>query len=133
MKAVVGTHLVIEFQECDPEVLNDLRSLRSLLIYAARRAGASVVGESFHQFSPQGVTGVVSISESHLCIHTWPEHAYAAVDIFTCGTSVDPYAAVDLISESLRSGRRVVAEMKRGPRAEAESLEPIAAEGVAAG
>lgn len=48
-------------------------------------SGATYVNHSFHKFSPQGVSGVIVIAESHLSIHTWPEFEYAALDVFTCG------------------------------------------------
>ena len=84
----LGKHLLLELNDCDKEVLNDLSFLKGILLAAATEAGATVLGESFHHFNPQGVSGVVVITESHLLIHTWPEYGYAAADIFTCGDSV---------------------------------------------
>ena len=84
MKAL-GRHVLLELRTCNPELLDDLEFLKKVLLEAAVKTGATVIGEIFHQFSPQGVTGVVAIAESHLCIHTWPEFGYAGVDIFTCG------------------------------------------------
>ena len=55
----------------------------------------------FHKFAPQGVSGVVLIAESHLSVHTWPEHAYAAVDLFTCGVTLDAEPAVALLQAAL--------------------------------
>ena len=81
---------------------------------AARDVGATIIGDSFHQFSPQGVTGVIAIAESHLCIHTWPEYGYAAVDIFTCGEAFKPQKAVDLVVRSLQSRDHSVIEIERG-------------------
>ena len=69
----LGTHLLLELKSCNPELLDDLPYLRKALMEAAEETGATIIGDSFHQFSPQGVTGVVAIAESHLCIHTWPE------------------------------------------------------------
>jgi S-adenosylmethionine decarboxylase proenzyme len=84
------------------------------MVKAAIACGAVVLGESFHHFSPQGVSGVVIIAESHLSIHTWPEHGYAAVDIFTCGTFVNPEKAADLLIEKLGSKNHSVMEIPRG-------------------
>lgn len=123
----VGTHLIVELHECNPDTLNDLQFLRRALITAAEGVGATIVGETFHQFSPYGVTGVVSIAESHLCIHTWPEYRYAAVDVFTCGTSLDPHGAVDLLVERLQSSNHSVVEIKRGPRPTHETVATSAA------
>lgn len=110
----LGKHLLLELKCCDKEVLNDLGFLKDALITAAGDAGAIVLGESFHQFNPQGVSGVVIIAESHLCIHTWPEYGYAAVDIFTCGNSVQPKEAAEMLVRKLGSKNHSVIEMQRG-------------------
>ena len=89
MKAL-GKHLLLELNDCDPKLLNDIGLIREIMLAAANESGATVLGESFHQFSPQGVSGVILIAESHLSVHTWPEHGYAGADILTCGTRVKP-------------------------------------------
>ena len=68
---------------------------------AAADVGATIVGESFHRFTPQGVTGILAIAESHISIHTWPEYAYAAADIFSCGSSFLPGDAARRLAEQL--------------------------------
>jgi len=110
----LGRHLLIELQDCDQEALNDLGFLRDAMVSAAIDCGAVVLGESFHRFSPQGVSGVVVIAESHLSIHTWPEYGYAAVDIFTCGTSVEPEKAVEALIEKLGARNHSLMEIQRG-------------------
>lgn len=89
-------------------------ALKKLLTEAAVECGAEVLGDSFHRFNPQGVSGVVVIAESHLFIHTWPEHGYAAVDIFTCGTRVKPEVAAEMLIHKLDSKHQAVIEMQRG-------------------
>ena len=84
------------------------------MLDAAAEVGATVIDHIFHQFSPQGVTGVVAIAESHLCIHTWPEHGYAAVDIFTCGDGFDPTQAAQLLIERLQCQDPELTEIPRG-------------------
>ncbi len=110
----LGRHLLVELHDCAKEALNDLGFLRKVMVDAAIECGAVVLGESFHRFSPQGVSGVVIIAESHLSIHTWPEYGYAAVDVFTCGTSVQPEKAAEVIIEKLGSRHHSVVEIPRG-------------------
>ncbi|MFC2010363.1 adenosylmethionine decarboxylase [Chloroflexota bacterium] len=110
----LGKHILLELKDCDQEVLNDLGSLKATLTAAVSEAGATVLGESFHQFKPQGVSGVVIIAESHLFIHTWPERGYAAVDIFTCGDSVQPEKAVRILVSKLGAKNHSVLEIQRG-------------------
>lgn len=110
----LGTHLLLELKDCDREVLNNLPLIKSALISAAEETGATILGESFHLFEPQGVTGVVAIAESHLCVHTWPEYGYAAVDIFTCGDSFKADKAAGIIIQRLGAKDPSVIELKRG-------------------
>ena len=95
----LGRHLLVELHDCNKEVLNDLDFIRDVMVKAAVDCGAEVLGESFHRFSPQGVSGVVVIAESHISIHTWPEYGYAAADVFTCGTAVNPEIAARVLIE----------------------------------
>jgi S-adenosylmethionine decarboxylase len=110
----LGRHMLLELRGCNQAVLDDLKYLENALVSAAREAGATVIDQSFHQFAPQGVSGVVLIAESHLSLHTWPEHAYAAVDIFTCGTTVKIEVAADVLITKLGSRDPSVLEVKRG-------------------
>ena len=89
----LGTHLLLELRQCNPASLDDLEFIKETMIAAAKFMDAQIIGESFHRFNPQGITGVLAIAESHLSIHTWPELGYAAADIFTCGSSFQPQAA----------------------------------------
>lgn len=110
----LGRHLLLELKSCNQEVLDDVDFLKDCLNEAAIQSGATVVGESFYHFSPCGVSGVVNISESHIAIHTWPEFQYAAVDVFTCGCSVDPEKAARLITERLGAQSHSLIELRRG-------------------
>ena len=111
---VLGTHVLLELRECDPQLLDDLVYIREQLLNAAATVDAHVVGESFHQFSPQGVTGILSIAESHISIHTWPEHGYAAADIFTCGDQTKPDRAAAYIIAALRCQDPEITQIRRG-------------------
>lgn len=104
----LGKHYIVECYDCSVEILNDAAALESILIDAACRAGATVIDSTFRTFEPQGVSGVVVIAESHLTVHTWPEHRYAAVDIFTCGSSIDFDTALQIIEQDFQCGRLVV-------------------------
>jgi S-adenosylmethionine decarboxylase len=110
----LGRHILVELYDCDREALNDLDLIREVMLKAAVDCGAVVLGESFHRFSPQGVSGVVVIAESHISIHTWPEYGYAAADVFTCGTSVNPEVAAEVLIEKLGSKNHSLTEIKRG-------------------
>ena len=113
MKAL-GKHLLLELNGCDHKLLNDISFIKETMLAAAKESGATVLGESFHQFSPQGVSGVIIIAESHLTVHTWPEHGYAGADIFTCGTRVKPEKAAKVIIAKLKPSTHSIILMERG-------------------
>ena len=111
---VLGTHVLLELRDCDPQLLDDLSYIRQELLRAASEVDAHIVGESFHQFTPQGVTGILSIAESHISIHTWPEYRYAAADIFTCGDHTMPERAAAVIIDALRCQDPEITQICRG-------------------
>ncbi len=110
----LGTHLLVELRDCNPEVLKDLGKVKEALVSAAKEAKATIVDVSFHEFNPFGISGMVVIAESHLSIHTWPEYGYAAVDIFTCGDIIKPETAASYLITSFESKNPSIVEMKRG-------------------
>ncbi len=110
----LGTHLLLDMVGCSFQLLDDIDQVRSLLLKAATEARATVLGHSFHKFSPQGVSGVVVIAESHISIHTWPEQGYAALDIFTCGDHAMPYRAVEFLIDAFAPKYHQLRENIRG-------------------
>lgn len=110
----LGRHILAEIHGCEGEILNNMQRVENIMVQAALEAGAEVREVAFHKFSPQGVSGVVVISESHLAIHTWPEHGYAAVDVFTCGESVNPWDACNYIVEQFHAQNFTASETLRG-------------------
>ncbi|UCG21191.1 MAG: adenosylmethionine decarboxylase [Deltaproteobacteria bacterium] len=110
----LGKHLIIEFFQCDSTILNDLRTLENHLLAAVQLSGATIIQPLLHQFSPHGITGVVVVAESHFAVHTWPEYGYCALDIFTCGDSVDGHIALNYLKENLKAANTSVMEVKRG-------------------
>lgn len=110
----VGLHILMEFHECSIDILDKLDILEETMNEAASVAGATIIKSVFHQFAPQGVTGVVVIAESHLAIHTWPEYGYAAVDFFTCNTAMNYQLSYQLIVEALQSNKHSYQCIERG-------------------
>jgi len=109
----LGRHILVEFSNCNSQVLNDAQIVEEAMIKAAKTAGATVINSTFHHFSPWGISGVVVIQESHLAIHTWPEYKYAAVDLFTCGESVDPWVCFEHLKHIFQANYSAM-ELNRG-------------------
>jgi len=114
MNNSLGRHVLAEIYECSFDILNDVQQVEQIMVNAALESGAEIREVVFHKFSPQGVSGVVVISESHLAIHTWPELGYAAVDVFTCGDRVNPWDACNYLTRMFKAGHMTASEMKRG-------------------
>jgi len=112
--AALGKHLLLELKDCNSELLNDVGYLKNTISEVAVQIGATIIKDSFYQFTPQGVSGVIIIAESHISIHTWPEYNYAAVDIFTCGEVIEPKNAVKPLAEKLKARSTSYIELRRG-------------------
>mgnify|MGYP006269363491 CR=1 FL=1 len=83
-----GQHLICELHGA--RLLRDVAHITAAVRRAAEACGATVLNVQMHPFQENGgVAGVALLAESHITIHTWPEHAYAAIDVFMCG-ACDP-------------------------------------------
>ena len=114
MSHLPGRHGLLDLYGCDADVLRDEGRLKTVLHQAAEAAQATVLYSRFHTFGGEGgVTGVLLLAESHLSIHTWPEHGFAAIDIFLCGR-LRPEAAKDTLQHALKAERSVWQTHPRG-------------------
>lgn len=113
MRESLATHVHLELWDVDPKLLDDPLRLEAALLEAARAAGCTVLGSVKHQFQPHGASVVVLVAESHLSIHTWPEHGYAAADILTCGKTL-PEEGVKSLIGLMKPGRHEVRRYDRG-------------------
>ncbi|WP_216828898.1 adenosylmethionine decarboxylase [Alkalihalobacterium elongatum] len=110
----MGRHVIAELWGCNVEKLNDMNFIERVFVDAALESGAEVREVAFHKFAPHGVSGVVIISESHLTIHSFPEHGYASIDVYTCGDRIDPNVASNFISRALQATKSEIIEVPRG-------------------
>ncbi len=109
----IGQHVLLDLYQCN-EDLSNTSLIQEIMVEAANQAGATIVDERFHTFSPQGVSGMVIIKESHLSIHTWPEHCFASVDIYTCGEVLNFEKAIAWLKKSLGTDNCVQKHFERG-------------------
>jgi S-adenosylmethionine decarboxylase len=110
-KVFAGTHLIIEVMkgtglDCETRIQNAFRK-------SVEVCGATLLHIHTHKFSPQGVSGVAVLAESHISVHTWPEIGYGAFDVFMCGDA-DPWKAVDVLKEAFDTSHVEVRELLRG-------------------
>ncbi len=110
----LGSHLLVELYGCDEDSLRLESTVGGAMREAAVESEATVVAQSFHEFKPWGVSGAVIIQESHYTIHTWPEHGYAAVDLFYCGGTVKVHKAIEVLQQQFKPTRIKFLVVRRG-------------------
>jgi S-adenosylmethionine decarboxylase len=109
----LGRHVIIELWGCS-DVINDASRVEAAMRDAVQAANATLLDIFVHEFSPQGVTGVAVLAESHLSIHTWPEYGYVAADVFTCGSTTKPDLAAEVLRKAFEAETADIRELQRG-------------------
>ncbi|MEZ4311187.1 MAG: S-adenosylmethionine decarboxylase [Polyangiaceae bacterium] len=99
-------HLLLDLHACAAP-LTDPASLSQLLIEAAARSSAKVVGQARHEYTPHGLTLIVFLEESHLLLTTWPEHRFAIAEVLLCNEAMDPEPVAAWLIDALRPARVV--------------------------
>ncbi|NPA57938.1 MAG: S-adenosylmethionine decarboxylase [Aquificae bacterium] len=105
MEKTLGLHILADLYGVEFDKLDHVEDVRELLEGAVKYAGLSKLSSHFHQFYPHGATGVILLEESHISIHTWPEHGYAAIDVYTCGGKEKTFKAMEYILKVLKPKR----------------------------
>ena len=109
----MGTHLVVDAWQAPAELLNDPQAIQAAMIKAIKVGKVTAINLCVHQFSPHGVTATATLAESHIAIHTWPEHGYFAADLFFCGAG-QPQMAARSLQKALKAKKIKIQELKRG-------------------
>lgn len=109
----LGTHWLIDLLDCR-RITADPDALQATMLAAAKAIGATIVCSSFHRFEPQGLSGVVIIGESHLAVHTWPEHRAVCVDLFTCSPKMNADPGIELLKNAFDPESMVTKKIDRG-------------------
>ncbi len=112
-ESYAGIHLIADFWEIN-NIIDDGEKIKEILIEAAKRANNIPLEVAIHKFTPQGVTGVILLAESHISLHLWPEIKYLAVDVFTCGDHSMPEKALEFLKETFEPRKVDLEKIKRG-------------------
>jgi S-adenosylmethionine decarboxylase len=108
-----GVHLIVDLHGA--KGLDDIDLIETTLRRCVDAAGATLLHIHLHHFTPNGVSGVAVLAESHISIHTWPDAGYAALDIFMCGKA-DPDRCIPVLRTSFKAARVEVNELLRGQK-----------------
>ncbi|TDL79529.1 adenosylmethionine decarboxylase [Palleronia sediminis] len=110
-RVFAGRHLIIEV--VNGHGLDDEARIQQAFRDCVDTCGATLLHIHTHKFSPQGVSGVAVLAESHISVHTWPEIGYGAFDVFMCGDA-RPWLAVDVLKQAFATRDVRVRELYRG-------------------
>ncbi|WP_040610229.1 adenosylmethionine decarboxylase [Oceaniovalibus guishaninsula] len=110
-RVFAGRHLIIEV--VNGHGLDDEARIQRAFRDCVSECGATLLHIHTHKFSPQGVSGVAVLAESHISVHTWPEIGYGAFDVFMCGDA-DPWRSVDVLKAAFATDDVRVRSLRRG-------------------
>jgi S-adenosylmethionine decarboxylase len=130
MKGALGVQWILELERCTPNSIERVPYVKDVLLKSATEANARIVSHNFHQFNPYGVSGVVVLEQSHITIHTWPEHGYAAVDMFFCSDLVNVQNAVEVLRRNFEPEHIEIQRLTRDVDRSRRGMEPQVTEAV---
>jgi len=125
MAKTLGLHILADLHGIDAERIDRVEDIRNLLETAVKVADLTKISSHYYQFQPHGATGVILLAESHISIHTWPEHGLATVDVYTCGDPTKAYRAMEYIVNTLEPKRVDKQVHERGTVEEGEQSEEL--------
>ena len=111
--AKLGTHIIVDAWQAPADLLNDPDRIRTAITDAIYAGKATLIDLCVHKFSPHGVTATATLAESHITLHTWPEHGYFAADLFFCGQG-KPDLAMKLLQTALQAKKIQITSIDRG-------------------
>jgi len=108
----MGKHLLLEVYDVNFNLLNDSVALQAVMENGIHRAKMTILNVYQHCFIPQGCTIVITLAESHVSCHTWPENGCIAVDVYTCGEGNPRLIAIEIL-KYLNSDNYSIRELYR--------------------
>ncbi len=119
----VGVHIIADFYGCPRELLSRAETLKRIFEESARYAGVTLIGARYHQFEPEGATGILLLAESHIAFHTWPEHGLVTLDVYTCGDPKEADNVYEFLIKALKPKRIKFIKLPRGDEIEDIALD----------
>ena len=109
-----GDEWIVEAFGCDAERLADRASLAALIDRMVNELGLRPIGAGqWHVFpAPGGITGMLLLAESHLTVHTFPEHRSLCLNLFCC-TPRPTWPFAERLAEMIGAERVAVRHVDR--------------------
>lgn len=105
---ITGTHYIIDLFGCNAKQINSSSFLRKVMKESIAGTDIVLLNDAFHTFDPQGVTGFFLLSTSHLSIHSWPEHKYISIDVYSCSDEKTTRLVVNEILNKIEHKKAIV-------------------------
>ena len=96
LKPKLGILIAINLYGCPFNLINNKNNIDEFFDKTNSILNLTQVNRISKKFSPQGITMISLLEESHLSIHTWPEKNSACIDIFSCGDF--PFQNINLLN-----------------------------------
>ncbi|KAA3599307.1 MAG: adenosylmethionine decarboxylase [Calditrichaeota bacterium] len=114
MENYVGKHWLVDLITLDKFLLEKVDLVQEKILEVAKKSSLNILKTAFHQFEPEGVTGILLLTESHLSIHTWPEKNLVTLDLFSCNDDFDFESFLELLKDTFKANEINFSETKRG-------------------
>ncbi len=108
-----GKHVLGELYGVEPKFLDNPELLKKILLEGIKKSGATYCDAIVKKFDPHGVTILILVAESHVSIHTYPEHKTLFFDAFTCG-NCDPMLIAEALIAALQPSGKNLQVILRG-------------------
>jgi S-adenosylmethionine decarboxylase proenzyme len=109
-----GIHILGEFYGVSPYLLDDETQLVNIMETGILKSKAHLCSMQSKKFTPQGVSVLALLSESHASIHTFPDKEAIFFDIFTCGNHTQPQAMLEFFLEAFKPKHKHIQSARRG-------------------
>lgn len=109
----VCTTFIASVRQGDSAHLNSSEVIHDMMQAIITAAHCTQIDQLTHRFTPQGVSAIALLAESHLAVHTWPEHKSAYVTLTTCSQTTPALAHVltDIIAAALGAAQVEIKEV----------------------
>jgi len=120
-KMNLGKHIVVDMFHVNVAKMSNINSSEekkeewsNFIKQCLTDANITLLNTCWNDFDKKGAfTALYLLAESHLSIHTWPEHNFIAIDVFTCGNSNTQYI-VDKLLEYFEPTYKITMHLDRG-------------------
>ncbi|MHA2366237.1 MAG: adenosylmethionine decarboxylase, partial [Candidatus Hodarchaeales archaeon] len=110
----LGYHLVTEFYDVESSLFSNTQSLYELLLKACNETKLTIIDSFKYNYAPHGTSIIIVLSESHISIHTWPEHKYMSIDLFICDKPSKAHKFIEIMNKQLKPRHTEELHLNRG-------------------